>query len=91
MAPSLSTAWSYGLLVSSLLTTPSLGASVRRRDAVPAPYVANGYYPAPYTGWIDSWSASFEKAKALVDTMTLPEKANITSGTGLSMGECSSA
>lgn len=75
-----SSVWSRGLIVASLFAISSQGASV------PDGYVAAPYYPAPYTGWIDSWSDSVQKAKALVDTMTLAEKANITAGTGIFMG-----
>lgn len=78
-----------GLVVTSLLTGLSQGATIRKRADVPAPYVAAPYYPAPYTGWIPSWSDSVQKAKALVDTMTLAEKANITAGTGIFMGKSS--
>lgn len=70
----------YGLLAACLFTTAALGADV------PAGYVASPYYPAPYTGWVADWSDSVQKAKALVDTMTLAEKANITTGTGIYMG-----
>lgn len=70
-------------MVANLFVTSSLAASL------PDGYVAAPYYPAPYTGWISSWSDSVQKAKALVDTMTLAEKANITAGTGIYMGESS--
>ncbi|SPN99266.1 probable beta-glucosidase 1 precursor [Cephalotrichum gorgonifer] len=49
-------------------------------------YVAAPYYPAPYGGWVSSWEQSYAQAKALVDQMTLAEKTNITSGTGIFMG-----
>lgn len=71
----------HGLLAAGLFTAVALGADL------PAGYSAAPYYPSPYTGWVDSWSDSVQKAKALVDTMTLAEKANITSGTGIYMGE----
>lgn len=86
-----SSVWSRGLIIASLFALPLQGASASRRAAVPDEYVAAPYYPAPYTGWIDSWSDSVNKAKALVDTMTLAEKANITAGTGIYMGESSSS
>lgn len=89
MAP-INVSLSSGLVVTSLLTGLSQGASIGKRAPVPAPYVAAPYYPAPYTGWIPSWSDSVQKAKALVDTMTLAEKANITAGTGIFMGKASS-
>lgn len=67
------------LLTTALFSTAALGGSL------PAGYAALPYYPAPYTGWIADWSDSVQKAKALVDTMTLAEKANITAGTGIYM------
>lgn len=73
----------YGLLAAGLFTAAALG------DSLPAGYAAVPYYPAPYTGWIANWSESVQKAKALVDTMTLAEKANITTGTGIYMGKSS--
>lgn len=86
MAP-INVSLSSGLIVTGLLAGLSQGASIGKRAPVPAPYVAAPYYPAPYTGWIPSWSDSVQKAKALVDTMTLAEKANITAGTGIFMGK----
>lgn len=49
--------------------------------------VSPPYYPAPFGGWVDDWASSYEKAKLLVDNMTLAEKTNITAGTGIYMGE----
>lgn len=66
------------------LQTGSLAA----RDAVPAGYVASPYYPTPPGGWISNWTASYDKAKAVVANMTLAEKVNLTTGTGLYMGPC---
>lgn len=76
MASSVTTS---ALLAVSLLTAAALGGSL------PAGYSAPSYYPAPYTGWVADWADSVKKAKALVDTMTLAEKANITAGTGIFM------
>lgn len=53
---------------------------------MPASYVAAPYYPSPHGGWTGDWSASYAKAKALVEQMTLAEKTNITAGTGIYMG-----
>lgn len=63
------------------------GALVQPRDAVPSGYVALPYYPAPHGGWTSDWSASYDKAKVLVEQMTLAEKTNITAGTGIYMGK----
>lgn len=71
-------------LLSDLLGTTS-GAAIQPR-AVPAPYVAASYYPAPHGGWADDWADAYEKAIKLVSQMTLAEKTNITGGTGFFMG-----
>jgi hypothetical protein len=75
------------LAVSTLSGLSHAGSVLKERDAVPAGYVANPYYPAPHGGWTSDWSASYSKAKALVGNMTLAEKTNITAGTGIFMGE----
>lgn len=61
---------------------------IAERDPVPAGYVAAPYYPTPPGGWVSSWSASYAKAQAVVANMTLAEKVNLTTGTGLLMGPC---
>lgn len=44
------------------------------------------WYPTPAGGTVASWKDSYEKASKLVEKMTLPEKVNITTGTGWMMG-----
>lgn len=44
------------------------------------------WYPTPPGGTVTQWAESYKKAQALVSKMTLPEKVNITTGTGWSMG-----
>jgi len=44
------------------------------------------WYPTPLGGTVNQWSESYKKAAELVNIMTLPEKVNITTGTGWSMG-----
>ncbi|KAK2626464.1 hypothetical protein QTJ16_003639 [Diplocarpon rosae] len=44
------------------------------------------WYPTPLGGTVSRWAESYKKAEALVSKMTLPEKVNITTGTGWSMG-----
>lgn len=73
-------------LLSSLVGTTS-GAAIQARAAVPAPYVAASYYPAPHGGWADDWADAYQKAVKLVSQMTLAEKTNITGGTGFFMGK----
>lgn len=88
MAPSSSTSVHTLFLLINTFGALCHGSSViRPRDSVPAGYVALPYYPAPHGGWTSDWSASYDKAKALVEKMTLAEKTNITAGTGIYMGE----
>ena len=44
------------------------------------------WYPTPPGGTVSQWSESYKKAAELVKQMTLPEKVNITTGTGWQMG-----
>src|SRR5579862_7673684 len=48
-------------------------------------YFSPPYYPTPKGGWVAEWRASYAKAQALVAQMTLVEKVNLTTGTGLYM------
>lgn len=73
--------------LSGFLTLAS-GNPVLPRSDVPDGYYVPAYYPAPYGGWVDSWAESYDKAKALIDRMTLAEKTNITAGSGIFMGVC---
>ncbi|KAK4076063.1 CAZyme family GH3 [Trichoderma harzianum] len=63
-----------------------IAAAAAAQGWVPDGYYVPPYYPAPYGGWVDEWRQSYAKAKALVDSMTLAEKTNITAGTGIYMG-----
>jgi len=69
------------------LPPPLRAGNLEPRDAVPAGYVAAPYYPTPLGGWASSWTESYSKAADLVKNLTLAEKVNLTTGTGLYMGE----
>lgn len=71
-------------VTSSSLSSEELG----RRAPVPQGFVAAPFYPAPRGGWVPEWANSYEKAARLVANMTLAEKVNLTSGTGIFMGRC---
>lgn len=58
---------------------------IEARDAVPVGYVAAPYYPTPNGGWVSAWSEAYAKAQLVVGNMTLAEKVNLTTGTGLLM------
>ncbi|CZS90176.1 probable beta-glucosidase 1 precursor [Rhynchosporium agropyri] len=80
---------------SGLINRPNFAAGVfapdnksldiERRDDVPKGFVASPYYPTPAGGWVGSWTASYAKAALVVANMTLAEKVNLTTGTGLLM------
>ncbi|KAI5867373.1 glycoside hydrolase family 3 protein [Durotheca rogersii] len=44
------------------------------------------WYPTPKGGTARTWAASYRKASEMVARMTLPEKVNVTTGTGWKMG-----
>ena len=44
------------------------------------------WYPTPAGGTVSQWGDSYKKAAELVRRMTLPEKVNVTTGTGWQMG-----
>ncbi len=76
------------ITISALIGFLPLVAAVAPRGAASSSsnFHVPAYYPAPYGGWVDTWAGSYSRAKALVDTMTLAEKTNITAGSGLLMG-----
>lgn len=54
-------------------------------STVPTGYTAESYYPAPRGGWVAEWADSYAKAQLVVEKMTLAEKVNLTTGTGVYM------
>jgi len=46
------------------------------------------WYPTPLGGTLSSWQVSYDKARKLVERMTLTEKVNITTGTGWAQDLC---
>ncbi|KAI0514369.1 beta-glucosidase-like protein [Xylaria bambusicola] len=75
----------------ALLPSLASAATLDYRDPVPAGYASPPYYPAPYGGWDDDWGGAYEKAVAMVSSMTIAEKVNITAGTGRCVGNTGSA
>ena len=79
--------WLAPALALGTWVSGAAGNALLPRDAVPAGYVAAPAYPAPHGGWVADWKESYDKAFALVSSMTLAEKTNITAGTGIFMGK----
>ncbi|KAJ4217449.1 hypothetical protein NW759_008756 [Fusarium solani] len=75
-------------LICGLLYLTEVGSATptQKRAATADGYYVTPYYPAPFGGWVGEWAKSYDKAKKLVDSMTLAEKTNITAGSGLFMG-----
>ncbi|CAK96912.1 uncharacterized protein An11g06090, partial [Aspergillus niger] len=70
-----------GIIPWSTASSPPLNA---RDDGAFSP----PYYPAPNGGWLSDWASAYEKAQKVVSNMTLAEKMNLTTGTGMYMGPC---
>ncbi|CRK43225.1 hypothetical protein BN1723_005546 [Verticillium longisporum] len=77
MAPS-----PLNLLLLGAVLSQSTASVISPRQRVPDGFVAKSVYPTPHGGWDRDWVDSYERAKAIVDQMTLAEKTNITSGSG---------
>ncbi|RDW93778.1 beta-glucosidase [Aspergillus mulundensis] len=63
------------------------GASLDARQSSEEPF-SPPYYPAPNGGWVSTWAEAYEKAHSVVSNLTLAEKVNLTTGTGIFMGPC---
>ncbi|KOS16716.1 putative beta-glucosidase E [Escovopsis weberi] len=72
--------------VIALLLAAGGAFGFRRLTRGPAKGRSPPWYPSPKGGTVERWAASYQKAAALVSRMTLPEKVNITTGTGWMMG-----
>ncbi|KAL4774413.1 putative beta-glucosidase F [Aspergillus nidulans var. acristatus] len=63
------------------------GPSLNERQSDDEPF-SPPYYPAPNGGWVSTWAEAYEKAHRIVSNLTLAEKVNLTTGTGIFMGPC---
>ncbi|KAI0403131.1 glycoside hydrolase superfamily [Xylaria palmicola] len=69
------------------LTLGTGGFSAFRKDKqAPPDGLSPPWYPTPKGGTTKGWADSYRKASEMVARMTLPEKVNITTGTGWMMG-----
>ena len=58
------------------------------KKAAPLDGQSPPWYPSPKGGTLTPWEESYKKAAAMVSKMSLPEKVNITTGTGWSQDLC---
>ncbi|OLN96450.1 putative beta-glucosidase E [Colletotrichum chlorophyti] len=75
------------LLTAMWIAISAGGAVMYKKFKGPPPTgLSPPWYPTPKGGISKKWAESYRKARDLVSEMTLPEKVNITTGTGWMMG-----
>ncbi|KAI0125325.1 glycosyl hydrolase family 3 N terminal domain-containing protein [Xylariales sp. AK1849] len=60
--------------------------ALKKYKQTPQDGLSPPWYPSPKGGAARNWADSYRKASEMVSKMTLPEKVNITTGTGWEMG-----
>ncbi|CAJ2504600.1 Uu.00g119940.m01.CDS01 [Anthostomella pinea] len=79
-----------GCLSVVALVLIALGASgffgFKKYKQSPPDGLSPPWYPTPKGGTARTWAESYQKASEMVAKMTLPEKVNVTTGTGWEMG-----
>ncbi|TDZ33593.1 putative beta-glucosidase E [Colletotrichum spinosum] len=80
--------WAAAAAVVFFWIVISAGSAVMYKKFKGAPEVGLSppWYPTPKGGISKNWAESYKKAGEMVSRMTLPEKVNITTGTGWMMG-----
>lgn len=86
-APRRCCCWLLVFIAATVLILAS-GGIWAYKASVPEDGLSPPWYPSPKGGTDKAWEESYKKAAALVKQMTLPEKVNITTGTGWSMDLC---
>jgi beta-glucosidase len=69
-----------------LLVAAAGGFGWHKLRQAPEDGLSPPWYPSPRGGTVKQWADSYAKAAEMVSRMTLPEKVNVTTGTGWSMG-----
>jgi beta-glucosidase len=82
--------WCCWLLtfVAAVVLLLASGGIYAWKVSVPKDGLSPAWYPTPKGGTDPAWKESYTKAAELVKQMTLPEKINVTTGTGWSMEMC---
>lgn len=82
--------WCCWLLtfVAAVVLLLASGGIYAWKVSVPKDGLSPAWYPTPKGGTDPAWEESYKRAAELVKQMTLPEKINITTGTGWSMDMC---
>ena len=87
IAPGRCCCWLLVFLAATVLILATGGIWAYKVSA-PEDGLSPPWYPSPKGGTDKAWEESYKKAAALVKQMTLPEKVNITTGTGWAMDLC---
>ncbi|KAL4797639.1 glycoside hydrolase superfamily [Aspergillus venezuelensis] len=77
---------SFALLATTVACSLTSATNIDPRDTDEA--FSPPYYPAPNGGWVSNWAEAYQKAQNVVRNLTLAEKVNLTTGTGIYMGPC---
>jgi beta-glucosidase-like glycosyl hydrolase len=76
------------LFVTTMMVLFGAGSLWVVKKATPPDGQSEPWYPSPKGGTVKLWETSYRRAADMVKQMTLPEKVNITTGIGWSMGMC---
>jgi beta-glucosidase-like glycosyl hydrolase len=77
----------FSITFCAVITAIAVGGLYVYRNS-PYDGLSPPWYPSPQGGTVTAWESSYEKAKLMVEKMTLAEKVNVTTGTGWSMQMC---
>ncbi|KAI1824970.1 glycoside hydrolase superfamily [Xylaria intraflava] len=78
---------SVAVFVAAWLTLGTSGFfAYKKYEQAPPDGLSPAWYPTPKGGTTKSWAESYRKASEMVARMSLPEKVNVTTGTGWQMG-----
>ncbi|KAF4814308.1 putative beta-glucosidase E [Colletotrichum tropicale] len=80
--------WLFAGVVLLMWVVISAGGAVmyKKFKGPPPTGLSPPWYPTPKGGISKNWAESYKKASEMVAKMTLPEKVNVTTGTGWMMG-----
>ena len=69
-------------IIIAIIIAAAAGGGIVVYKTAPKDGLSPPWYPTPRGGSMKNWEESYEKARALVEKMSLVEKVNVTTGTG---------
>ncbi|EPS41695.1 hypothetical protein H072_4407 [Dactylellina haptotyla CBS 200.50] len=76
------------MIIIGLIIGLAVGLTRGDKSSSKALVKSRPFYPSPRGGWVSSWHEAYSEAAKLVVEMSVPEKVNLTTGIGWSMGPC---